>query len=124
MFCTHIYFNGNCREAINLYAKALDADVLTVMAYPEEGKGNFVIHAEMEIDGKKLVMNDFGDDEGVTTPGGYQLVMQFPDAEQLRLAFEILSKDGKILSPMQSADYSSCVVRFADRFGTRWAFYV
>jgi PhnB protein len=124
MFCTHIYFNGNCREAIDLYAKALDADVLTVMAYPEEGKGNFVIHAEMEIDGKKLVMNDFGDDEGVTTPGGYQLVMQFPDAEQIRLAFEILSKDGKILSPMQSADYSSCVVRFADRFGTRWAFYV
>jgi PhnB protein len=124
MFCAHIYFNGNCREAIDLYARTLDADVLTVMAYPEEGKGNFVIHAEMEIDGKKLVMNDFGDDEGVTTPGGYQLVMQFPDVEKLKHAFGILSQDGEILSPMQSADYSSCVVRFADRFGTRWAFYV
>lgn len=124
MFCTHIYFNGNCREAIDLYAKALDADLLTVMAYPEQGKENFVVHAEMEIDGQKLVMNDFGDDEGMTTPGGYQLVMQFHDAGKLKQAFEILSKEGEILSPLQSADYSPCVVRFADRFGTRWAFFV
>ena len=124
MFCTHIFFNGNCRQAIDRYAAALDAKVLTVIACPDPGKENLVLHAEMEIHGQKLMLNDFGGAEENAETGGYQLVVQFADRARLESAFGALAPGGKIISPLQPADYSPCVVRFADSYGTRWAFYV
>ncbi len=124
MFCTHIYFNGNCKEAIELYKKAFNAKVLTIMNNTEKGKENLIIHSEIEIHSQKLMMNDFGDNEGNIKQNGYQLVVQFNDVPQLESAYKVLSEKGNVLSPMQPTDYSPCVVRFNDMYGTRWAFYV
>jgi len=124
MFCTHIYFNGNCREAIELYQKAFNAKVLTILQNPERGKENQVIHAEIEIHHQKLMMNDFGNNLGVTQAGGYQLVVQFDQVEQLDKTFDEFEEGSTILFPKQRTDYSPCVVQFIDKFGTRWAFMV
>jgi PhnB protein len=124
MFCTHIYFNGNCTEAIELYRKAFNAKVLTIIQNPESGKENQVIHAEIEIHHQKLMMNDFGNNLGVTTAGGYQLVVQFDQVEKLEKAFDEFEEGSTVLFRKQPTDYSPCVVQFIDRFGTRWAFMV
>ncbi len=124
MFCTHIYFNGNCREAIDLYKKAFGADILTIIDSAEHGKENQIIHAEIEIHGQKLMMNDFGNSQGVTTPNGYQLVVQFDQISQLETAYNEFAESSTILFPKQPTDYSPCVVQFIDKFGTRWAFMV
>lgn len=124
MFCTHIYFNGNCREAIELYTRALNARSLTTISSTESGKENQIIHAEIEIHGQKLMMNDFGNSQGVTTPDGYQLVVQFDRIDQLEMAYQEFVENSTILSPKQPTDYSPCVVQFIDKFGTRWAFIV
>ena len=124
MFCTHIYFNGNCQEAIDLYKKVSCVKVITVMANPEIGKGNEVIHAEIEIHGQKLMLNDFGDNEGVTHAGGYQLVVQFDSIAELDEMYDVLSENGTIITPRQPTDYSECVVRFKDKFGIPWALWV
>ncbi len=124
MFCTHIYLNGNCREAIEAYAKAFSAEVLTIIPAPMIGKEKYVMHAEILIHNQKLMMNDFGDNEGTTKSGGYQLVVQFENVSQLEEAYNPLIEGGTILSRKQTTDYSPCVVRFIDRFGTRWAFMV
>lgn len=124
MFCTHIYFNGNCKEAIKLYRKAFDAKILTIIENPESGKENQVTHAEIEIHKQKLMMNDFGNNQGVSTPSGYQLVVQFDQIDQLEKAYAEFAEDSTILFPMQPTEYSPCVIQFIDRFGTRWAFMV
>ena len=49
MFCAHIYFNGNCAEAVEAYKKAFNAEILTIIHNPEIGKESHVIHAEIEI---------------------------------------------------------------------------
>ena len=124
MFCTHVYFNGNCREAIDLYKKAFNANILTIIKNTESGKEDQVIHAEIEIHQQKLMMNDFGNNQGAATPNGYQLVVKFDQVNQLEQAFSEFVENCTILFPMQPTDYSPCVVQFIDGFGTRWAFMV
>jgi PhnB protein len=124
MFCTHIYFNGNCREAIELYKKAFNAEILTVIDNRKAGKEKQVLHAEIAIHNRKLMMNDFGNNLGVTRPDGYQLVVQFDRIEQLENAFSEFAEGSTILFPKQPTDYSPWVVQFIDKFGTRWAFMV
>jgi len=124
MFCTHIFFNGNCMGAIHLYEQAFHSEVLTLMMNPESGKENQVIHAEINIHGQKLMLNDFGNQQGITKPDGYQLVVQFDDVDGLESAYRVLEEGAVILSAKQATDYSPCVVQFIDRFGTRWAFMV
>ena len=124
MFCTHIFFNGNCIEAIHLYQRAFQAEVLVLIMNPENGKEQQVIHAEIAIHGEKLMLNDFGNLQGVTHPDGYQLVVQFESVSALEAAYHEMEDGAVILSPKQATDYSPCVTQLIDRFGTRWAFMV
>ena len=124
MFCTHIFFNGNCLDAIELYQRAFQAKVLDLIMNPESGKEQQVIHAEMLIHGQKLMLNDFGNQQGVSIPDGYQLVVQFESVEALEAAYRELETGARVLTPKQPTDYSPCVTQLIDRFGTRWGFMV
>lgn len=124
MFCTHIYLNGNCRDAIDHYKKASCVKVLTVIANPEVGKENEIIHSEIQIHDQKLMLNDFGDNEGITHANGYQLVIQFQTIAELEEMYAILSDGGTIITPKQPTDYSECVVRLKDKFGIPWGLWV
>jgi len=124
MFCAHIFFNGNCREAIELYKKAFNVKILAIITNTESGKENQIIHAEIEIHQQKLMMNDYGNNRGSITPGGYQLVVQFDQIDQLEIAYKEFAENCTVLFPKQPTDYSPCVVQFVDKFGTRWAFMV
>ncbi len=124
MFCTHVFFKGNCREAIELYKKAFNAEVLTIIKNTESGKENQILHAEIKIHEQKLMMNDFGNSQGIFMPDGYQLVVQFNHINHLEKAYAEFAENSTILFPKQPTDYSPCVVQFIDKFGTRWAFMV
>lgn len=122
MLVTHVYFNGHCKDAIELYVKAFNADIKTIMYRPEQD--NFIIHAEIFIHDQLLMLNDFGDNDGYSKSGGYQLTVKFDNEDELKDAYLVL-KDGSItIFPMKATDYSPCVVRFVDKFDVRWAFWV
>ncbi len=122
MFVTHIYFNGNCKEAIQLYVKAFGATVKIIIQNPE--KDNLVEHAEIYIHNQLLMLNDFGNNDGYSRSGGYQLTVSFENEEALKQAYSILEDGSTAISPMQAADYSPCIVRFTDKYDIRWAFWV
>ncbi|MCX7749496.1 MAG: VOC family protein [Clostridia bacterium] len=122
MLVTHIYFNGQCKEAIDLYVKAFNATVKTVMQKPEQD--GLIVHAEIFIHSQLLMLNDFGDNDGFSESGGYQLAVSFDNEEALKDAYSVLKDGSTIISPMQATDYSPCVVRFIDRFNVRWGFWV
>lgn len=122
MLTTHIYINGQCRQAIELYVKALGAKVKTVI--PKPGQEGLVIHAEIMIHGQLLMLNDFGNNESFSTSGGYQLSLRFDNEDELKRAYSMIKDGSTTLMPMQPADYSVCVVRFIDRHDVRWAFWV
>ncbi len=121
MLVTHIYFNGNCKEAIELYKNALYADVKTFI---EDSDSSLVVHAEIIIHDELLMLNDFGNNDGASRSGGYQLCLQFENEDDLKKAYSKMEINSITINQMQSTDYSPCTVRFEDRFGVRWAFWV
>lgn len=123
MLTAHIYFNGQCKEAIDLYTKAFNADVRTVIMEPDKSEASLVLHAEICIHGQILMMNDFGNNDGYTISGGYQLAVSFRNADELKLAYSILEEDSTTVEDIHETDYSPCVVRFIDKFGVRWGFW-
>ena len=122
MLSTHIYLNGQCKESIEAYVKAFKATVQTIVLSPAHEE--LVLHAEILIHGQLLYLNDFGDGDGFSKSGGYQLAIRFDSEEELKEAYAVLSAGSTTISPPQATEYSVCQVRFVDRFDVRWAFWV
>lgn len=120
MLVTHVYLNGKCKEAIEMYVKAFDATIDTIIEEPNKGDNAIVIHAEICIHGQQLMLND---NESLDS-GGYQLSVKFQNEEDLNKAYDIIKEESITIAPMQATDYSTCVVRFVDKFKVRWAFWV
>lgn len=121
MLTTHIYFNDNCKEAMEMYKNALGATVKTLF---EDSESRLVVHAEMVINDGLLMLNDFGDNDGFSKSGGYQLCVQFNNEDDLKSAYSAMQSESLTISPMQPTDYSPCTIRFIDKFDVRWAFMV
>ncbi len=122
MLVTHLYFNGQCKEAIELYIKAFNATVKTIIYNTEQS--NLVVHAEILIHNQLIMLNDFGDNDGYSKSAGYQLAVSFDREDDLKRTYSILKQESITISPMNATDYSACVVRFVDKFDVRWAFWV
>lgn len=122
MLVTQIHFNGQCREAIEIYVKAFNATIRTIMQNPENE--SLVIHAEIFIHNQLLMLNDFGDNEGFSKSGGYHLSVSFDSEEELKKAYSVLKEGSTTITPMRVTDYSKCVIRFVDKFDVGWGFWV
>ena len=121
MLTTHIYFNGECKKAIEMYQKAFGATVKTMFEDPD---AKLVVHAEILIHNDLLMLNDFGNNDGFSKSGGYQLCVQFDNEDDLKKAYSVLQDDCTIIEEMQATDYSPCTVRFIDKFDVRWGFMI
>lgn len=122
MLTPHIYLNGYCRKAIELYTKAFNATTVHIIEDPRYSER--IIHAVINIHGQPLILNDTGADLDSAKSGGYQLSVQFKSESELFASYSILLDGATILFPIQATDYSDCVVRFIDRFDVRWGFWV
>ena len=122
MLVTHIYFNGQCKAAIELYVQAFGASIETIIPKPDQD--DLIVHAEILIHNQLLMLNDFGNNDGYSKSGGYQLSVKFDMVDDLKKAYSILEAGSTTISPMQETEYSICVIRFIDKFDVRWAFWV
>lgn len=121
MLVTHIYFNGNCKDAIEMYKQAFNASVKTLV---EDANTQLIVHAEMVIHNELLMLNDFGNQDGFSKSGGYQLTVRFENEADLKKTYSVMQDDSIIVEQMHATDYSPCVVRFIDKFDVRWGFWV
>ena len=122
MLVTHIYLNGQCKKAIELYKNAFNATIQTLIESPENEE--LVMHAEILIHNQLLMLNDFGNNDGFSISGGYQLCVKFDSEEELMKSYSILVDGSKIITPLQATDFSACMVRFIDKYDVRWGFWL
>ncbi len=129
----YLTFNGNCEEAIELYKKAFQTDVMQIMRFsdippspnftiPEDYKAK-IVQATMRFGDDFIRLSDCG-------PG-----MEFNDSESERLcisaeadtaqvqhAFAILAEEGRVSMPLAQTFYSPCAGMLVDKFGVLWNF--
>lgn len=114
-----IYVKGSV-EAVDLYKKAFDAEVLDL--YPN-GNGGYA-HSELSVQGQVIAVTELTGDTIVGNT--MQFCFQFgPGGEvNVRKAYDVLKDGARIDVPIGPCDYSECMVSLVDRFGVRWCLFV
>lgn len=125
----NFHFDGRCREALDLYRRALGAEITVILHYsdarPEdfaepltEQQKGYVYHAETEVGGQRLMFSD----SIVPVPRGQNLstVVVFSHPEDVKAAYSLLRAGGTVLVPPSELTYSSCFAQVIDRYGMRW----
>lgn len=115
----HLWFNGNCADAIELYQRAFDAEIIDSVPGPH-GKG--IMHAMIKIGDSTIMLADAWPgmwEQGPTTGATAGLVFYTDDCDA---AFERAVQNGcKILSPMDDMFWGDRMGKLKDPFGHAWA---
>lgn len=123
-------FNGKCREAIQMYAKAFGGKIACLITYREandpaympllrEDQKDYIYHAELVLDGQRIIMSDHVDIEFTVCYSNFLTIM-YDTKEEVQRAYEIMKEGSTTIYKMEATPYSSCRVVFVDRFGIRW----
>ncbi len=124
----YIAFNGNCREAIEFYSKALNAKpvIITYQDMPEtafpitDEIKNLVLHANLNIGPNQIMMCDVMPGNEVLIGNNISISLLSNDKEELKNWFDQLSEGGNILMPLEETFFSKLFGFFSDKFGILW----
>ncbi len=128
----YVFFEGRCEEALDFYAKAIDAKIEMKMKYSESpggsgsrppglpaGSDNKIMHAAFKV-GDSLVMASDGMCSGETGFKGVALTISMDDQASVRRMFEALAQGGQVHMPLEKTFYSPLFGVVADKFGLSW----
>ena len=125
----YLNFEGRCEEAIELYKRAIGADVVMLMHFRDAppadrshmtpGTENMVMHAALTIAGSTVLASD-GYCTGKADFSGISLALDLPTADAAESTFAALADGGTVLQPLAEAFFSARFGIVADRFGVPW----
>lgn len=125
-----LHFRGQCEEAHTLYAEAFGMKTDHILHYSDAKKEDWdvtlsekekrlVYHSEGYVGTQRFMLADDMSIDGHEVTSIF-LTLTFDTADEVRCAFGKLAEDGRILNPLTSTTYSSCMGAVVDRFGFRW----
>lgn len=123
----YLIFDGNAKEAIRFYEKALGGEIMGIMTYgdlpqdPEhplpEGVQDRVMHALLKIGDGQLMFSDTHPGMDDRPGNSIQLAILPKDEQRAREIFEALSDGGEVIMPLQQTDWSPMYGQVKDKFG-------
>ncbi|MEG0177365.1 VOC family protein [Anaerorhabdus sp.] len=129
----NIYFNfdGNCAEAVNYYADIFNVEA-NIMKFGEmssnpgfplsEEVKKRVIHANINIEGNKLMFSDIMPDMEYIVGNNLSIIINTKDKEKLTDWFNKLAQDGFIVMPLTETFFSDLYGFVKDKYGVGWQF--
>lgn len=126
----YLYFNGNCREALEYYAEVFKTEKPRLMLYgdmpsnekfpmDEEAKKR-VLHAEIKIKENTLMFSDSFPGTDLVMGGNIELVYMSGDMEEVKYIFSKLKEEGKVAMELQETFWSKCYGTLTDKYGIGW----
>ena len=126
----YLFFEGHCQEALDLYHRALGAEVLMLMRYKESseppapgtvppGWDDKVMHASFRIGDTTLMASD-GCSPGKPNFQGFSLAVSVATTAEADRVFGALAEGGQVKMPMTKTFWSPRFGMVADRFGVGW----
>lgn len=124
----YLNFDGNCREAMQFYAKCLDAE-LQLMTFaeapfdaPKEAKDR-ILHAKLTKGPVVLMASD-------TMPGmahhpgnNFSVSIDCDNAQEVDKLFAAIGDKGKVTMPVQHTFWNAHFGMVVDKFGVAWMFH-
>ena len=125
-------FQGHCREALELYERALKTQVQMVMLFsdmtddPEglvtEENKHHILLATIQVGDTLLRLADTFDPLNEDESQRVGLSLELEDEEDIRHAFEVLAEDGVVLKELQKTYFSDVYGELIDVNGVYWYF--
>ena len=127
-----IYFNGNCREAVEYYAKVFGLEKPQFMIYrdvpgipdfvgtDEDRVNNLIMYAGLKIKGNTVMFADSPNGRKVTIGDNVRLTISCGTIEETIELFNKLKRDGKIRMELQEVFFTKCLGLVTDKFGLNW----
>ncbi|MGE7184473.1 VOC family protein [Peribacillus sp. NPDC006672] len=129
----YLMMNGNAKEAIQFYEKALDAKVLFKQTFGEmpenpefplsEEAKELVSHAMLKVGETDLMFSDMFPGQTSQTGDQVTICISTNDIEESKRIFDSLSQDGQVKMPLQEAFFSPAYGIVSDKFGITFQIY-
>jgi PhnB protein len=116
----HLWFNGNCKQAVEFYQQTFGAELLGPVSYDPESK--MVYHAMLRLGNSPLMMADAWPGSPEKGPDGFANVGMWLYVEDCDALFERACKAGcEVIMPMMDAFWGDRMGKLKDPFGHCWA---
>ena len=121
----YISFKGNCRQAIEFYKSALDANVLFTQTVGESpmsdmGPAENIMHCTMKVGDSTIMMCDDPRPGGAASGGNISLAIGLNDPGRAKQIFGNLAKDGSVIMPLEKTYWAEAFGMVSDKFGVKW----
>ncbi len=126
----YLVMNGNGKEAVAFYAKALQATVITVSTFgempadpnhpmPDEVKDR-VMHALLKVGETDLMFSDTFPGMPYQTGNNVNVTFVTDSADRAKEVFDALAEGGQVTMPLQQTFWSPAYGQVVDKFGVPW----
>jgi PhnB protein len=120
----YLTFDGDCREAMTMYAKALGAEA-HLMTFGETGQGgegvkDRIMHAKIAKGSAVLMASDSMPGVGIIRGTNCSISIDCENSEEMDPMFAALGEGGKVTMELQDTFWGARFGMLTDRFGVQW----
>ena len=125
-FDVFINFDGDCRAALEFYAKVFKLDMPEqIMTYEQapgfEGDGgDRIIYASLPIFGCNVMFSDCPPNSGYVKGTNIALTLGTTDADEIKRLYTELSEGGFVNMELGKTFFSELYCMITDKFGITW----
>lgn len=127
-----VSFNGNCREAVEFYAKAFGTAAPKFMTYGEgpqdedmglsDADKGLIMYADLTISGAQVMFSDTPPGMPFVEGTNISLTIVTKDEDEIRRLFRDLGDGGEVGMELQETFWSNLYGMVTDKFGINWQF--
>ncbi|MDR1759142.1 MAG: VOC family protein [Fibrobacter sp.] len=125
-----INFNGNCREAVEFYAKVFKSEHKTLMTYGEapadpnhplpDSDRDRIMYGDVKIGDKLVMFMDMPSAAPCVIGNNINPTINTADKNEIDRLFNELSEGGTVFMKPQKTFFSKYYAMLTDKFGITW----
>jgi len=127
-FGIFLFFDGNCREALEFYATVFNQPVPeTIMTYAQDPSGTAsefdkdrIFYADLFVAGSNLMLSDCPSGAPFIRGNSSSVAIGLTDADELKRIFEMLQDGGTVILELGETFFSELFGMVTDKFGVMW----
>jgi PhnB protein len=123
----YLFFDGNCRQALALYAQAFQTEPTMVMTYGQTPDGEVaeadrerILYSALPLDGTNLMMSDCAAGTPYQVGNNISLSLELATKAEIDRLFAVLSPGGEVMQAPGPQFFSPWYTMFSDQFGVWW----
>ncbi|HET7300834.1 MAG TPA: VOC family protein [Oleiagrimonas sp.] len=127
----YLFFDGNCREAFEFYARCLGVEVKAMLSMSDgpgseqvpADKRDLIMHACIAVGDDLLMASDWGcgmDSPPFEAPRGFSVSLNVDSVAEAERVYTALAEGGRANMPLDKTFFAERFGMLTDRFGVPW----